>query len=349
MAFRSIKTPNPHTSAMAANCSYDFVPFMEVSIIIPTYNRSHTLGTTLRSLVKQTINPNSYEILVMDNNSTDQTADVVREIQAQSDVSIVYKLETRQGVHYARNRGALLARGEILYYTDDDMIADEKMLFELLSLFRLDPKIASATGRVLPKWQSPPPVWVKKFCENSLLSLQLRSEELVISPTDVGVYSCHQAVRKSVLIECGGFNPENTGGEWVGDGESGLSIKIGARGYKYAFTAKSVTYHIIPPERMTQRYLNRRHENQGFADTYTWFRAERPDSKRLFQKQLNCVWDLGKGTLRLAGKILRGRPEWRLYRAQLSYVLSQFKYASRLRRDSDWRAFVLRDDWISID
>jgi glycosyltransferase involved in cell wall biosynthesis len=320
---------------------------LDLSIIIPAYNRAETIETTLWSLIRQDFDPQRYEIIVVDNNSQDQTAAVVQEIQSQSPVAIRYLLETRQGVHYARNLGATHARGAILYYTDDDMVAEAGMLRELLNLFKLDPMVATATGRVLPKWECEPPAWVRKYCMNSLLSLQLRPEDLIIAAGDVGVYSCHQAIRKDVLLECGGFNPENTGGTWVGDGESGLNLKVGAHGYKFAYTAKAVTYHMIPPGRMTQQYLNRRMENQGYADAYTWFRAARPDNVRLVRDQIRCLLKCGHENLSTASRFLLQRETWRLHRAQVSYHYGRFKYNGRLRRDAAWREFVLKDNWMS--
>src|SRR5438309_1301916 len=254
---------------------------MQVSVIVPTFNRARTLRATLETLIDQDFDRAQYEILVVDNNSTDQTPGVVKELQAQSPMHLRYLHEPRAGVHYARNLAAVNALGRVLYYTDDDMVADRAMLSELLKVFDLDPLIAIATGRVLPKWEVDPPDWVLKYCTNSILSLQLRSEPLLVSHENPGVWSCHQAILKSVLIEAGGFHPENTQGVWVGDGESGLNAKVEEKGYKFAFTASAVTHHVIPPGRMTQRYLNRRMANQGNADTFTWFRAARPTDEEL--------------------------------------------------------------------
>ena len=65
-----------------------------------------------------------------------------------------------------------------------------------------------------------------------------------------------------------GTNPENTAGEWVGDGETRLNIKIKNLGYKFAFNGKGIIYHIIPSERMKQSYLNGRLYNQGNCDSF---------------------------------------------------------------------------------
>jgi len=319
---------------------------MHISVIIPTYNRARTLQGTLESLIQQSAPGTPCEIIVVDNNSSDRTAGVVREAQARSPIPIIYHLETKPGVHYARNWGALNARGTFLYYTDDDMVVDRNALSELLRLFEFDSSIGTASGQVLPQWECNPPPWVKKYCENGLLSLQLRPEELIVSSSDVGIYSCHQAIRKTALLECGGFNPENTAGVWVGDGETGLNLKLRARGYRFAYTSKAVTHHLIPPERMTQQYLNCRFANQGYADAFTWFRAERPDNQQLVRGQTRCMLGFARESLALAARLAMARGSWRLRCAQVSYFYARFKYIERLKKDARWREFVLRDNWI---
>jgi glycosyltransferase involved in cell wall biosynthesis len=319
---------------------------MQMSVIIPTYNRANSLRVTLQSLLEQDLSPASYEIIVVDNNSSDHTVAVVREIRQSGVVDVRYLHEARPGVHYARNLGATQAQGTILYFTDDDMVADRRMLSELLIPFAFDPRIAVVTGRVLPKWESDPPAWVKKHCANTLLSLQLRSEDLIISNEDPGVWSCHEAIRKDVLLECGGFNPENTEGRWVGDGETGLNLKVQARGYKFAFTGKSVTHHVIPAARMTQRYLNKRLENQGNADVFTWYRRERPDDLRLAKAQLTSILNCGLEMLAGVSNFVTRNDAWRMHRARLNYFRARFAYCRRLRRDPTWRAFVLKDNWM---
>jgi hypothetical protein len=320
---------------------------MKVSVIIPTFNRPRTLRATLKTLIEQDFDHSEYEILVVDNNSTDDTPAVVRELQARSPVRLRYLHEPRPGVHYARNLAAVNASGRVLYYTDDDMIADRTMLSELYKVFDLDPLVACATGRVLPKWEVDPPDWVVKYCANGILSLQLRLESLIVSHEDPGVWSCHEAILKDVLIECGGFNPENTEGLWVGDGESGLNAKVEARGYKFGFVGSSVTHHVIPPGRMTQRYLNKRMENQGNADTFTWFRTARPDTRELIGNERTCIRNGMRAMLAAAKGFAKGRDSWHVDRAQVSYWRARFSYCRRLRRDFAWREFVMRDDWIA--
>jgi glycosyltransferase involved in cell wall biosynthesis len=207
-----------------------------ISIVIPTYNRSATLSLTLQSLATQNYPANSFEIIVVDNASTDNTKTLVQEtINKYIGIQIRYIYESRQGVHYARNTGAIESAFDFLYFTDDDVIADKDLLSEIIKPVLLNPDVACVTGKVLPIWEVPPPQWVKKHCYNSLLSILDMPEDFIIAPHLDYIYSCHQLVLKSALFRAGGFNPENTRGVWLGDGETGLMIKLENLGCKFGY------------------------------------------------------------------------------------------------------------------
>ena len=320
----------------------------KVTVIIPAYNRGDKLAVTLRSLVNQTLSADMYEIIVADNNSTDNTASVVENAARTSPVPIRYLMVRKQGVHYARNAAAHAARGDLLYFTDDDMEADGDMLRQLTGVFDLDARIACATGRVLPKWEVPPVAWIIRHFADGNLSLQQRSEALLIAPYDMGVWSCHQMVRKDVLFRTAGFHPENTCGEWVGDGETGLNHRILSMGYLFAFIGAAVTYHMIPPERMTQVYMNRRLANQGCADSYTAYR--RYCSRRVLVLGLpSHLLEWVCSTVAAFCLKIRGQDRWHVRAARRHYFLARLRYDMRLLADYKWRAFVLRDDWLSSE
>lgn len=327
------------------NPTHSSTPF--VTVVIPTYNRASMLGITLESLIKQNYDTERYEIVVVDNNSTDGTAHVVERYQSSSTVQISYIAEPRQGVHYARNTALRHARGEILYYTDDDMIADRELLAEIVKPFRCDERVAAVTGPVLPKWETEPPQWITKLCRNFLLSLHQREEILLIAPYDCGVISCHQALRRDAFMRSGGFNPENTAGNWIGDGETGLNLKLKSLGYWFAYTAFAITHHMIPPQRMTEAYLNGRLANQGNCDSYTEYREHGFTSfelrRRIVSHTKAMVTEWMEGQMRRCLK----KDSWRLNRARASYYRSRIRYDARLIRDEEWRRMVLKSDWLA--
>lgn len=317
-----------------------------VSIIIPTFNREKMLCKTLDSFLQQQFPSGTFQILVCNNNSTDKTQDVIDEYALKFPNLIIPIFEERQGVHYARNSSALRAEGNWLYFTDDDMVAEPDLLEKLFLPCEVYPELDVLTGKVLPLWAERPPAWVLEHCQNGYLSLQMRTEKLVISPSDVGVYSCHEAIKKDLFFTAGGFNPENTAGLWIGDGETGLSIKLEKAGAIFGFVGESVIHHMIPKTRLTQEYLNGRFANQASSDACTEFRSGAIDSWELFKSSF--LWLLRAPVYLAISCVLRGliNSKWHVYRAKVSYSIQKSRYKVKLVFDQELRQLLLKDDWL---
>lgn len=320
-----------------------------VSVIIPTYNRGKLLPNTLDSFLSQDYPRDRYEIIIANNNSTDDTQPVIHEYCSKNP-QITALLEKRQGVHYARNSAAKIAKGDILYFTDDDMVADPSLITEIVKVFDLDPLIGSATGKIIGNFEVPPPRWVKKHLMNRYLSLTENNtpEGIVVSRKDI-VYSCHEAIRKDVFFECGGFNPENTAGVWIGDGETGLGIKMKKAGYIFAYTSRSVIYHLIPKSRMTLQYLIKRVGNQAFSDSYTVYRIHRNRAAILFLMLLRNTLGLIILLAMVTAKLLLRIESWHFIPAWAVYAWNWNKYDLKLYFNADFRNLVEIDDWVHND
>jgi len=319
-----------------------------ISIIIPTYNRAHMLPVTLDSFLAQDYPRDKHEIIVVDNNSTDTKREIVARYLGNSAIPVKYLFEPRQGVHYARNSAAQQAGGNILYFTDDDMVADPALLTELVKVFDLFPEVGCATGLILPLFEEEPPAWVRRFLWNHYLSLteKNRPEELIVSKNDL-VYSCHQAVRRELFFQAGGFNPENTAGVWIGDGETGLNIKIKNLGYKFAYTSKSMIYHMIPQSRTTLDYLVKRIGNQGFCDSYTDYRNHRERGKIIPLMIRRNTIDLIKNLSFTLLKIAAGKLSWHFIPARMMYFHKRNVYDLKLYTNENFRKSADIDDRIN--
>lgn len=323
-------------------------PFF-ISVIIPTYNRADLLSLTVESFLAQDYPKDRFEIILSNNNSTDNTQEII-DVYCAQHRAIKSILEPRQGVHYARNSAAKIAQGDILYFTDDDMIATPSLLTELVKVFDLDPLIGSATGKVIGKFAVQPPKWVKKHMINHHLSLTNEDEpdELIISKKDI-VFSCHQAIKRDVFFRCGGFNPENTAGVWIGDGETGLGIRMQKEGYKFAYNPTSIIYHVIPESRTSLAYLIKRSGNQGNSDSYTDYRKHRSRRQLLY----DLVHRNTIGFLRLMKtsihNIRTGKESWHFIPATFAYIQSRNRYDLKLYVDAEFRKIVEVDDWIDYD
>jgi len=126
------------------------------SVVIGTYNRARLLEATLESL-RRTVSGRPWDVVVIDNNSNDDTRQVVSAFAATAPVPVIYLHEARQGKSNALNTGLAHARGDILLLTDDDVEVDPHWLEEACLAFDRDPTIDYAGGPVSPIWGATPP------------------------------------------------------------------------------------------------------------------------------------------------------------------------------------------------
>jgi glycosyltransferase involved in cell wall biosynthesis len=320
--------------------------FPFISVIIPTYNREKMLSVTIDSFIHQTYPEDKYEIIIANNNSSDNTQEIINGYLNHNSVKTIF--EPRQGVHYARNSAAKISRGEYLYYTDDDMIADENLLKNLVQVFIDNSGVASATGKILPQWESKPPQWVLEHLCCGWLSLLDLGDETIVSSDDIGVFSCHQMMKRDIFFESGGFNPENTAGKWIGDGETGLNIKIKDLNGKFAYVGASVTRHMIPTSRTTQAYFNKRVGNQGNCDSYTDYRKYRYSRLKLLELSFFFFLKTFMYVIRIARRFYKINRIFavRKHFAYFFYYLNRTKYNLKLAFSRQWRELVLKSDWL---
>jgi glycosyltransferase involved in cell wall biosynthesis len=322
------------------------LPF--VSVIVPTFNRAGTLRMTVDRLLAQSYPADRFEIVIVDNGSTDNTQQVIEALSAGA-TNVRSMVEKRRGAHFARNTGAMAARGIILYFTDDDMLPDPAMLETIVTAFSPGSHVGSATGRILPVWETEPPRWVLEHCRNALLSLNDRGQATIVSDDDPGVFSCHQAILREAFMTAGGFNPDTNAEKFTGDNETGLNIKVRKLGYRFAYVGGSVTQHMIPASRMTQRYLNSRFADQGFCDSYTAYQAVQVSKPRLAARVIMHTLLAGATSTKALVRRAANDSRWRLDLARMFYYRNRARYDTRLIRHSEWRRFVLKSDWLSDD
>ena len=126
---------------------------MQLSIVICSYNRASYISDALDSLYKQTAGLNTFEAIIVDNNSTDNTAEVFRQWNAaHNNGSFTYITETNQGASFARNTGAAVARGQWLCFMDDDAVATPNYVENILKHIETKPDAVGFGGRIIPKY-----------------------------------------------------------------------------------------------------------------------------------------------------------------------------------------------------
>ena len=142
------------TELSAPRVTTENVP--SLSVVMSTYNRGQLLETAIRSVLAQHEPTPSFELIIVDNNSSDATRDIVERIAA-SDRRLRYVFEPQQGLSYARNRGISIAAAPLIAFTDEDVRADSDWIAGIVRAFDESPRADFVGGRVLPLWPSSPP------------------------------------------------------------------------------------------------------------------------------------------------------------------------------------------------
>ena len=248
------------------------------SIIIPTLNRDKFLELCLLSLVQQNYSHDDYEILIVDNGSTDHTKQITEDIiQQNPDHHIRYIYEPEPGLLSGRHRGALEAKGEICTFVDDDIEADPNWLKAIHESF-LDTTVQLVGGRNLPQYETEPPEWLNWFwvdhpygktCgELSLLDFGEEVREIDANY----IWGLNFSIRRQALFDLGGFHPDCIPKHlqhFQGDGETGLTMKANQLGYKAIYQPKALVWHQVPTSRMTYQYFENRYFYQGVCNSYS--------------------------------------------------------------------------------
>lgn len=256
---------------------------LEASIIVPTYNQAARLDACLRSLMHVNYDPNKFEILIVDNGSSDNTWNVVDEaMRFAFGHSIHYIYEPEPGLLSGRHRGAMEARANILAFVDDDVEVHVDWLSSMVQTFA-DNEVHLVGGRNLPNFEEDPPSWCNYFWTRysdgrsrcGYWSLLDWGDDIrVIGPNLV--WGLNFAIRRRTLFDAGGFHPDTVPKHlqrYQGDGETGLTLNIKRLGLKTMYQPRMLVKHAIPKERMTVEYFENRQFFQGVCDSYTSIRS----------------------------------------------------------------------------
>jgi glycosyltransferase involved in cell wall biosynthesis len=237
---------------------------MKASVAICTLNRAGDLKEALLSLLRQSFQ-GAYEIIVVDNGSTDHTRQVVQDFRKMVSIPVIYIFEERLGLSVARNRAIRAANGEYVLFLDDDATASEHWILEIVSLFEQNPRIGCVGGKIEPVWEGSAPAWLPQ--ENRTLYTILDYADEVVEMREPAVpFGANMAFRKSVFETMDAFREDlgRVGGNLLSSEESELIGRIRRR-YAVYYTPHAPVHHKIPRSRISRRWLLRRIYWQGVS------------------------------------------------------------------------------------
>jgi glucosyl-dolichyl phosphate glucuronosyltransferase len=255
---------------------------MDITVILCTFNRSESLAKALASTAAQKLPETvTWEVLVVDNNSRDQTRAVVEEFCRKYPNRYRYLFEPRQGKSYALNAGIRKARGEVLAFMDDDVIADPTWLRNLTASLRRG-ECAGVAGRILPEKTFTPPRWIPLQERYALAPLAVFTPSLEAGPLTDAPFGANMAFHKSVFEKHGGFRtdlgpqPGGAGPQKSEDSEFGHRVL--AAGEKLRYEPSAVVYHVVPAGRVQKRYF------------LAWWRDKARSDIRAFGAPSDTTW-----------------------------------------------------------
>ena len=321
---------------------------VSLSLIVPTYNRSQVVWRCLESVQHQTLQ--EFELLLVDNSPDNELRADVDTFNANARVPVRYVPEPRLGLHNARHAGARAATGDVLVFTDDDATFDPDWLSAHARCFDAHADMAAAGGPVLPAWDAPPPPWLSTFMQADptmfpVLSLLDLSKVFQLRPDGL-FFGVNMAIRRQVLFDLGGFNPDSFGDRWLGDGETGLNRKLWAQNQLVGYVPDAVVYHHVPPGRMTVAYMRRRQASDGACDMYAQFHNKMPSLPGLSRAAFAIIIDSARDWA--AEPLFRGRTDPRALRVQMraARAWARLEYVLRLMVSPRLRALVTQQDWL---
>ncbi len=290
-----------------------------LSVVVCTYNRCKSLRETLIALKNQTFDRSlKWEIVVVDNNSSDQTKEIVLEFATETTIPVRYVFEKSQGLSFARNKGIAQCRGSIVAFTDDDITPEcnwVQTIYDLLQQSCAD----GIGGKVLPKWPAPPPAWIQNN-RGLLMFLSLLESDTagrVENGNAIRVIGANMAFRRELFDDVGLFDVTlgRIGAKLYSHDETDFVMRAVQMGKNVIYDPKLIVWQRLEPSRMERGYFRKYKFDTGenralrlgkvrgrtalgipfsaFITTYThtigWLQALLRKDPQTFRKELD-VW-----------------------------------------------------------
>ncbi len=239
----------------------EYHPPLEATVLIGTYNRRDLLGETLDAIAKVRATL-EWEVVVVDNNSTDDTRAVVESRQAHYPVALRYLFEKRQGNSFALNTGIASSSATIVAFIDDDVRVSEEWLQAACAPMLSNPAIDYTGGPVHPIWDAPPPAWVDQTRPDlwgTLAILDYGPSSFVFEDRQRVPLGANMAVRRAVFDRVGHFdtNLGRVRNSLRGQAQAEFFCRSRNAGARGLYVPAMAVDHHVPESRLTRRYFRR--------------------------------------------------------------------------------------------
>lgn len=227
-----------------------------LTVLIATFNGAGTLPRTLDALERLTSPMGSWKLVIVDNGSTDASADIIRS-RAES-LPLTYVLEPRRGQNVARNAGLKHVVGDLLVLTDDDVVPEPDWLATMRATADSHPDYAMFAGRIVPQWPAVTPEWILR-CVDLAVCFAVTSADQREGPVPANaVWSPNMALRRTIFQAGLSFDEEvgpNGTLAFAMGSESDLTTRAESAGFKAWFSERAVVHHQIRPFQLEREWI----------------------------------------------------------------------------------------------
>ncbi len=282
-------------------------PFV-ISCVVCSYNRERYIADAIESLINQTLDKSLYEVIVVDNNSKDNTAAICKNLLEKyaATHNLKYVVETNQGLSHARNRGIAESSSELICYIDDDAVAKSGFLENIVGFFSQYPEAAGIGGKIIPKYVHGKPGWMSHYMEG-LVSKVDNGDSIFPYNGKKFPIGCNMTYKKSLLIEIGMFDTDlgRKGDSGEASEEKDVFHKIFNKGHKVYYLPSAIVDHIIENNRLEYSYIKKISAGIGRSER---LRIAKKGSLALYRKFLELIFKFGAAIALAVYHLIRLEP-----------------------------------------
>ena len=235
---------------------------MDATVLICTFNRADRLADALDSLASNRTSTLRWDVIVVDNNSVDQTRDVVTSRISDYPVPLRYIFEPCQGKSIALNTGLATTDASIIVFTDDDVCVSAEWVEASCRPMLDDPTIDYTGGPVMPLWEQPCPAWLDQTRPDlwgTLAILDYGQAPFIFEERRRVPLGANMAVRRSLIDRIGGFDPDlgRRGSSLLGQEQAEFFCRSREAGARGLYVPAMGLHHHVPASRLTRAYFRR--------------------------------------------------------------------------------------------
>jgi glycosyltransferase involved in cell wall biosynthesis len=238
---------------------------MFISVLICTRNRAASLRITLESLLcPSNLQEENWELMIVDNCSTDHTAKICQEFASKFPKHVRLLVEKSVGKSRAMNTAIVAARGDLLALTDDDVLCAPDYIRGIRTTFAGHPT-DSAQGRIVLDFEGGRPEWMNDFLDGIMSS---RDFGMDVFEWKDNLTTCNMVVRAEVFHKVGGFSPELGPGATGFMDDSEFSMKMRRAGFRSIYAPQIFVNHRFSRERLSKSAVLKSCFRKGRSEAY---------------------------------------------------------------------------------